>query len=155
MRSKIRRAVHVPRASAGWVLALVAVSSSCSSSTQPAADWASITLISGADQTVKVNPSGLTDLPQLVVVRVDSLGTPMAGGELRVNVHMNGAPGSNGPYSFFAGPDGVAAMQLQLSNIVGPVDVKVWLVKCTSWGFVLCERSVTLASVSVPGIVAQ
>jgi hypothetical protein len=157
MRSTIRPPLHARRATLVSALALIAISSGCSSSssTQPPADWATITLISGANQTVTVNPSGLTDLPQLVVVRVDSLGTPLAAGDVRVRVWMNGAPGPNGPYSFITGADGVAAMQLQVSNILGPVSVNADYVRCTRWGFFACEQTEMLATVIVPGVVAQ
>ena len=155
MRSAFLKALKPHRAILISALALVAVPSACSNSTEPVPDWATLTLISGSPQTVTVNPSGLTDLPELVVVRVDSLGTPLAGGDIRVTVRMNGAPGPNGPYYFVTGPDGIAAMQLQVSNIRGPVRVTVAYEKCARSGFKACEQTVTLASLIVPGIVAQ
>jgi hypothetical protein len=156
MRSTFRTVFNARRATLASTLALLAVSSSCSSTTEPAPiKWATITLISGGNQSVTVNQSGLTDLPQLVVVRVDSLGTPFAGADVRVTVQMNGAPGPNGPYYFVTGLDGVAAMQLQLSNIRGPVGIGVAFEKCARWGFFVCDQTVTLAALSVPGVVAQ
>jgi hypothetical protein len=136
-------------------LAIIAAATSCSSSTDAAPDPTTITYISGGNQTVTVNSSGLTDLPQLVLVRVDSMGTPLAGRAVSVSVTMNGAPGSNGPYPFVTGADGIAAMQLQLSHILGPVAVRASYTKCVTLGFFGCDKWVAIASVSVPGIVAQ
>ena len=136
-------------------IAPTAFLSGCSSSTEARFDWGNITLISGANQNVTVNPSGLTDLPQLVVVRADSVGTPKAGAEVRATAWMSGAPGPNGPYFFVTGADGVASMQLQLSNIKGPVRLTVDYVLCDDLGFYSCEHYRTLATVNVPGIVAQ
>jgi len=136
-------------------IATAALLSGCSSSTEARFDWANITLISGASQKVTVNSSGLTDLPELVVVRADSLGTPKAGAEVRATVTMSGAPGPNGPYFFVTGADGVASMQLQVSNIKGPVSLRVDYVMCDDLGFVSCDHYRTLATVNVPGIVAQ
>jgi hypothetical protein len=137
-------------------LAMIAVATSCSGSTDAPRDPSTITYISGGNQIVTVNSSGLTDLPQLVVVRVDSLGTPLAGRDVSVSVHMNGAPGANGPYPFVTGADGIAAMQLPLSNIRGPVSVTASYTKCVVVGlFFGCDKTVTIASVSIPGIVAQ
>jgi hypothetical protein len=136
-------------------LSIVATASSCSGSTDAPRDPSTITYISGGNQTVTVNRDGLTDLPELVLVRVDSLGTPLAGHDVSVSVHMSGAPGPNGPYSFVTGADGIAAMQLQLSNIHGPVSVVASYTKCVSLGFFGCEKFAAIASVSVPGIVAQ
>ena len=136
-------------------LAMVALATSCSTSTDAPPNPSTITLISGGNQTVTVNSSGLTDLPELVVVRVDSLGTPLAGRDISVSVYMNGAPGPNGPYPFVTGADGIAAMQLPLSNIKGPVAVRADYVRCLSWGLFACDRWVTIATVSVPGIIAQ
>lgn len=136
-------------------LGSVAVATSCSSSTDAPPDPSTITLISGGNQTVTVNSSGLTDLPELVLVRVDSMGTPLAERDITVSVRMNGAPGPNGPYSFVTGADGIASMQLQLSNIRGPVAINAAYMKCVSWGLFWCDKSVAIATVSVPGIVAQ
>jgi len=137
------------------LLAVVAVGAGCSSSTDAAHDPSTITYISGGNQTVTVNASGLTDLPQLVMVRVDSVGIPLAGHDVSVSVHMSGAPGPNGPQTFITGADGIAAMQLLVSNIPGPVSVRASYTKCLRLGLFGCEKYGEVASVSVPGIVAQ
>ena len=95
-----------------------------------------------------------TNLPQLVVVRIDSLGRPKAGAQVNASVTMNGDPRPDGTFSFLTGPDGVARMQLQVGTIPGPVSIVVEYVKCATTGFA-CVEYVTLASLSVPGIVAQ
>ena len=147
---------NASRARVSTTLALFGVAVGCSSSTDaPPRDPSTLTLISGANQTVTVNPTGLTNVPELVVVRLDSMGTPLAGRDLSVSVWMSGAPGTNGPYPFVTGADGVAAMQLVLSNIPGPVAVTAAYVKCVRWGWKACDESVRVATVSVPGIVAQ
>ena len=66
-------------------LTLVAGSSGCSGTTEPPPTWATLTLVSGDKQTVTMGPEVLTDFPQPVVVHLDSLGTPIADGELSVN----------------------------------------------------------------------
>jgi hypothetical protein len=136
-------------------LAIAGAATSCSSSTDATPDPSTITYISGGNQAVTVNSSGLTDLPELVIVRVDSLGTPLAGRDISVSVQMNGAPGPNGPYPFVTDADGTATMQLQLSNIRGPVSVRASYTKCISFNLFGCDKSVIIASVNVPGIVAQ
>jgi hypothetical protein len=109
-----------------------------------------LTVVSGNAQTVTIQPVGLTDFPQPVVVRLDSLGTPLAGGELRVAVHMSGAPGPNGPYPFTTGSDGTASMQLVASNIPGPVMITVSYVKCIKPGFLVgCDQEKTYASLGL------
>ncbi|MFL5611308.1 MAG: hypothetical protein ACJ78G_11390 [Gemmatimonadaceae bacterium] len=155
MRHGFNGAHYGRRATSCIALAVVAVATSCGSSTDAPRDPSTIAYISGGNQTVTVNASGLTDLPQLVLVRVDSIGTALAGRDISVAVTMNGAPGPNGPYPFVTGADGIAAMQLQLSNIHGPVSVRASYVKCVHQGAFFCDRFVTIASVNVPGIVAQ
>jgi hypothetical protein len=155
MRPPLHAVLAARRAMLCITLAVMAVATSCSSSTDAPRDPSTITLISGGNQTVTVNPSGLTDLPQLVVVHVDSMGTPLAGRDISVSVWMSGAPGPNGPAAFVTGADGTAAMQLQLSNIKGPVSVHADYTKCVTWGLFWCDKYVTIATVSVPGIVAQ
>jgi hypothetical protein len=149
---------NVRWATLATAFAIIGVATNCSSSTDASPDPSTITLISGANQTVTLNPlgpHGLTDLPQLVVVRVDSMGTPLAGRLISVSIRMSDAPGANGPYSFLTGADGQAAMQLQLSNLPGPVSVSAGYAKCVKGDPIVCERSVIIATVSVPGIVAQ
>ena len=155
MRLAFHTALDARRARLCMTIAIIAVATSCSSSTDAPPDPSTITLISGGNQTVTVNSNGLTDLPQLVVVRVDSMGTSLAERDISVSVWMSGAPGANGPYPFVTGADGIAAMQLQLSNIKGPVSVNAAYTKCVRWGLFACDKSVTIATVSVPGIVAQ
>jgi hypothetical protein len=156
MRPAFPSAPDIRRATLSCVtLAIAVMATSCSSSTDAVLDPSTITYISGGNQTVTVNPSGLTDLPQLVLVRVDSMGSPLAGRDISVSVQMNGAPGPNGPYPFVTGADGIASMQLQLSNIHGPVSVRASYTKCVVWGSYVCDKSVVIASVNVPGIVAQ
>jgi hypothetical protein len=46
-------------------------------------------------------------------------------------------------------------MQLQVSNIPGPVVVRVAYTKCVLEGLFGCDKVVTVTSMSVPGIVAQ
>jgi hypothetical protein len=47
-------------------------------------------------------------------------------------------------------------MQLQLSNIHGPIGVTASYTKCMVLGFLFgCDKTATIASVSIPGIVAQ
>jgi len=138
------------RAPLAIIVALVAMTSACAGTTEPEPTWANLTLISGDNQTVTMDPVGpLTDFPQPVVVHLDSLGTALAGGDLRVAVHMNGAPGPNGPYAFTTGSDGTASMQLVVSNIPGPVRINVSYVKCVRWGFKSCDQEKTLATLSL------
>ena len=95
----------------------------------------------------------LTDFPQLVVVHLDSLGTALAGGELRVAVYMSGAPGPNGPYAFTTGSDGTASMQLVVSNIPGPVKIDVSYVRCVRPGiFFDCDQERTFATLSLSAV---
>lgn len=70
-------------------------------------------------------------------------------------VQMSGAPGPNGPYAFFTGPDGTAAMQLQVSNIVGPVGINVSYVRCARWGFKGCDQEKTLATLSLSAVAVR
>ncbi len=132
------------------VLALTLVAGSgCSGTTEPAA-WATLTLVSGNNQTVTIDPVGpLTNFPATVVVHLDSLGTPMANGQLSVAVQMNGAPGPNGPYAFTTGSDGNASMQLVVSNIPGPVTIYVYYVRCVKPGFFDCAQYKTFATLSL------
>lgn len=155
MRTRIGPTRQLRHGNLPVIVGLVAMMSSCSGTTEPQDTWARISLISGADQTVTINPTAhLADFPQLVVVRVDSLGTPVSGGELRVAVQMSGAPGPNGPYAFVTGPDGTAAMQLQVSNIPGPVGINVSYVRCVLW-FFGCDQEKTLATLSLSAVAVR
>jgi hypothetical protein len=137
-----------------FALMVFAGCSSCSGTTEPAA-WATLTLLSGNNQTVTVAPVGLTNFSQPVVVHLDSLGTPMANGQLSVNVHMNGMPGPNGPYGFTTGSDGNASMQLVVSNIPGPVTIGVSYARCVEPGFFDCARYKTFASLSLSAVAVR
>ena len=131
-------------------LTLVAGVSGCSGTTDPPPAWATLTLVSGDNQTVTMGPEILTYFPQPVVVHLDSLGTPIADGQLRVAVFMNGAPGPNGPYPFTTGPDGNASMQLVVSNIPGPVRIDVSYVRCVNPGiFFDCDQEKTFARLAL------
>ena len=146
-----------------WIAITVGLATLCAcggdsggppSSTEPPANWAAITLISGANQTVTVNPTLRTNLPQAVVVRVDSLGRPKSGAIVFVSVTMTGEPKQQPIFSFLTDADGIARMQLQVGSNPGPVSIVAEYVKCKTTGF-SCGEWVTFASVSVPGITAQ
>ena len=136
--------------------AIVATGSGCSGTTEPPA-WATLTLVSGDNQTVTIDPVGpLTAFPQSVVVHLDSLGTPLAEGEMRVAVQMSGAPGPNGPYAFTTGSDGTASMQLVVSNIPGPVRIEVSYVRCVRPGiFFDCDQERTFATLSLYAVAVR
>ncbi len=156
MRTGLSPTSQFRRARLAMIVALVATTSACRGTTEPEETWASLTLISGDNQTVTINPTGhLSDFPDLVVVRADSLGTPLAGGDLRVAVRMSGTPGPNGPYAFTIGPDGTAAMQLVVSNIPGPVTIDVSYVKCAKWGWFFCDQEKTLASLRLSAVAVR
>ena len=152
MRSALS-AHSLHRAILAAALTLVAATSSCTNTSEPAPDWAAtITLISGGNQTVTVNPPLLADLPELVVVRFDSSGKPLAGIELRAAVTMTGAPGANGSSYWVTGQDGKAAMQLRVSNYIGPFTINVYYETCTKWNVFTCAQYKTLARLAVPGV---
>ncbi len=142
MRPKSSRNRVFYRVAAGFSLTFAAATIGCSDTTEPPSDASTLTHISGNSQTVTLDPvSTLTNLPQLVVVRLDSSGTPLPGRQLHVAVQMSGAPGANGPYEFRTGSDGTAAMQLQVSNIPGPVGIGVSYMKCVKPGFFVdCDQ---------------
>jgi hypothetical protein len=136
-------------------LALVA-GAGCSGTTEPPPAWATLTLVSGDNQTVTMGAEVLTDFPQPVVVHLDSLGTPIANGDLSVAVQMNGAPGPNGPYPFTTGPDGTASMQLVVSNAPGPVQIYVYYVRCVKPGiFFDCDQERTFATLSLSAVAVR
>jgi hypothetical protein len=135
---------------------LVAGISGCSGTTEPPPAWATLTLISGDQQTVAMGAETLTDFPQPVVVRLDSLGTPIAGGDLRVAVTMSGAPGANGPYPFTTASDGTASMQLVVSNIPGPVTIDVSYVRCVKPGiFFDCDKEKIFANLLLSAVAVR
>jgi hypothetical protein len=127
----------------------------CSGTTEPPPTWATLTLVSGDKQTVTMGAETLTDFPQLVVVHLDSLGTPIANGDLSVAVHMNGAPGANGPYFFTTGSDGNASMQLVVSNFTGPVQIQVSYMRCVKPGLFECAQARTFATLSLSAVAVR
>jgi hypothetical protein len=132
------------------------VSASCSGTSGPEPAWATLSHVSGDHQTVTVNAVGLTDFPQPVLVHLDSLGTPLAGRELRVAIQMSGAPGPNGPYPFTTGADGTASMQLVASNIPGPVGITVSFVKCVKPGFFVdCDQWKTITTLGLSALAVR
>lgn len=136
-------------------LAVVAGTIGCSGTTDPPPAWATLTLVSGDKQTVTMGAETLTDFPQLVVVHLDSLGTPIANGDLSVAVQMNGAPGPNGPYAFTTGSEGTASMQLVVSNIPGPVVVEVSYVRCVREGLFTCAQERTFAMLALSAVAVR
>jgi len=135
---------------------LTAVSSGCKGTTEPHSDWATLTLVSGNNQTVTMDAVGpLTNFPQPVVVHLDSLGTSIGDGELRAAVWMSGMPGPNGPYAFTSGSDGTASMQLQVSNIPGPVRIELSYVRCVRPGFFYCDQYKTFATLSLSAVAVR
>lgn len=138
-------------------LALAVVAGNgCSGATDPPPVWATLTLVSGDKQTVTMGAETLTDFPEPVVVHLDSLGTPIANGDLSVAVQMNGAPGPNGPYAFTTGSDGTASMQLVVSNIPGPVQIDVSYVRCVKPGiFFGCDQERTFATLSLSAVAVR
>lgn len=154
MRSTLSHTGTGRRTALIMALTLLGLSSACSGSTEPDA-WATLTLVSGDNQTVTIDPMGLTPIHQPVIVHLDSLGTPIAAGELLVAVHMNGMPGPNGPYAFATGSDGTASMQLVVSNIPGPVRIEVSFVRCVRLGFFDCDQYKTLATLSLSAVAVR
>ena len=138
-------------------LLLIAVSIGCKGTTEPHSDWATLTLVSGNNQTVTMDAVGpLTNFPLPVVVHLDSLGTPIGDGELQAAVWMSGMPGPNGPYTFTSGSDGTASMQLQVSNIPGPVRIELSYVRCVRPGiFFYCDQYKTFATLSLSALAVR
>ena len=140
-----RRFHRVALASA---LTLLATFGACKSPTSYY-DPATLTLVSGGSQTVTINPGGLADLPQPVVVRLDRNGKLVPYGSLSVKVASAVSSAPPQAYFFSTGPDGVAAMQLQAADIPGPfnIDVSFWV--CSGTGF--CNETKILATLQVTG----
>lgn len=136
-------------------LALVA-GTGCSGTTDtPPPAWATLTLVSGDNQTVTMGAEVLTDFPQPVVVHLDSLGSPIANGQLSVAVQMHGAPGPNGPYAFTTGSDGNASMQLVVSNFTGPVQIQVSYMRCVKPGLFECAQERIFATLSLSAVTVR
>ena len=155
MRSGLSYTRTCSRPALVLALTLLAGSSGCSGTTEPAPTWATLTLISGDKQTVTMGAEVLTDFPQPVVVHIDSLGTPIVGGDLSVNVTMSGAPGANGPYPFTTDANGNASMQLVVSNIPGPVTIGVSYVRCVELGWFDCAQYKTFATLSLSALAVR
>jgi len=152
----VRYAFSPDRAFRRTALAFALVAGTgCSGTTDALPVWATLTLVSGDKQTVTMSAETLTDFPQPVVVHLDSLGTPIANGDLSVAVQMNGAPGPNGPYAFTTGSDGTASMQLVVSNFPGPVQIQVSYVRCVKPGFFGCDQERTFATLSLSAVAVR
>lgn len=147
---------RIRRATFSAALAAAATSTGCSGTgTTDAGSMATISVISGGNQSVVVASAGLTELPQPVVVYVENKGAPVAGGEVSAAVWMNGAPGPNGAAYFVTGTDGRASMNVKVSGIAGPFRIDVSYVVCTTVGFFGCDKYRTLATVQTTGIAAR
>jgi hypothetical protein len=156
MRSAISHHRAFRRTTLALALLFAAGGISCGGTTEPSPAWATLTLVSGDKQTVTMGAETLTDFPQPVVVHLDSLGTPIAGGDLRVAVTMSGAPGANGPYWFTTGPDGTASMQLVVSNMAGPVLIDVSYMRCIKPGiFFDCDQEKMFASLLLTAVAVR
>jgi len=132
---------------AGILSALLACSKK---PTEPESN-ATITLVSGGNQTITI--PGITPsaayFPEPVVVYVESNGVPVSEGSILAAVWMNGAPGPNGTFRAATGPDGRASLALQASAFPATFEITVRYVKCL--GFFSCDQYETLATVKIPG----
>jgi hypothetical protein len=108
-------------------------------------------LISGGGQTVAVARSGLTDLPEPVVVYVANNGVPVANADVHAAVWVNTAPGPNGAAYFVTDANGIASMNLQTSYSLGPFTIDVAYVVCTREGFFGCDRYTARARLTTTG----
>jgi hypothetical protein len=152
-------ATIVPSSAAGfhrvamaWTLALLVTVASCKSPTSTYDDPATLSLLSGGNQTVTINPAGLADLPQPVVVRLARNGKlmPYSGLSVKVSSAVSSAPPRL--YAFVTGADGTATMQLQADNTPGPfnIDVSYWI--CSGGSLQnFCPEAKTLATLRVTG----
>ena len=129
-------------------LTLVATFSACKSPTDFAYP-STLTLVSGGNQTVTINPGGLADLPQPVVVRLERHGKPVQ--YVTVSAQVASAASSATPryYYVFTGSDGIAAMQLQADDTPGPFNIDVSFRECSDGGF--CDETVIKATLHVTG----
>jgi hypothetical protein len=150
MRPTVRTARNIRKTALTSALSLLAAVTGCGGSTEPV-HTATLTLISGGNQTVTLVPGGTADLPQPVVVRLDKDGAPFAGGDLTATISMTVSPGQQ-QYAFVTGADGTASMQLQVtSDVAGPFTITVvhWI--CVS-GFFFCTATRNVVAMSVPGV---
>lgn len=144
-RGNARRFHRVALAS---TLALLATFSACTSSSSYD-DPATLILVSGGNQTVTINPGGLADLPQPVVVRLERNGKPLYG-DLNVLVAGADSLASTRYYHFATGADGMATMQLQAADIPGPFNIDVSFGVCAG-GSIFCSGIKILATLHVTG----
>jgi hypothetical protein len=130
-------------------LALLATVGGCKSSTSTYDDPATISLVSGGNQTVTVNPGGFADLPLPVVVHVARNGKPVQYGALSVLVTTVGSSAPSRSYGFFTGTDGSVSMPLQVEDTPGQfkIDVSLWI--CA--GSTFCAESKILGTLRVTG----
>ena len=143
-----RSAAGFCRVAMASTLALLVTVASCKSTTTYD-DPATLSLVSGGNQTVTINPAGLAELPQPIVVRLHRNGTPMPYSSLSVKVFSAVSSAPPRLYAFVTGADGTASMQLQADNTPGPfnIDVSYWI--CSGEGF--CSETKTLAYLRVTG----
>jgi hypothetical protein len=139
-----RRFHRVTLASA---LTLLATFSACTSPTTYD-DPATLILVSGGNQTVTINPGGLADLPQPVVVRLERNGKPLQYGGLNVLVASAVSSAPSRFYFFATGTDGMATMQLQVADITGPFNIDVSYGICSGD---FCNQTKILATLRVTG----
>ena len=144
-KGNVRRLHSVALASA---LTLLATFSACRSPTDFAYP-STLTLVSGGNQTVTINPGGLADLPQPVVVHLERHGKPVQ--SVIVSAQVASAASSATPrfYYFFTGADGIATMQLQVDDTPGPFNIDVTFAECSDGGL-FCE-TVVKATLRVTG----
>jgi hypothetical protein len=129
-------------------LTLLATFSACKSPTD--FDYPStLTLVSGGNQTVTINPGGLADLPQPVVVRLERHGKPVQYSIVSAQVASAASSAPPRYYAFFTGSDGIAAMQLQADDTPGPFNIDVAFRECSDGGF--CDETVLKATLRVTG----
>jgi hypothetical protein len=151
MRPTVRTARNIRKAALISALSLLAATSGCGGSTEPV-HTATLTLISGGNQTVTLVPGGFADLPQPVVVRLDKDGAPFAGGDLTATISMSVPGPGQQQYAFATGADGTASMQLQVGgDVAGPFNITVvhWI--CVS-GFFFCTATRNVVALNVPGV---
>ena len=145
-KGNARRLQSVALASA---LTLLATFSACKSPTDFAYP-STLTLVSGGNQTVTINPGGLADLPQPVVVRLERHGKPVKYNSVSAGVASAASSATPRYYYFFTGEDGIATMQLQADDIPGPFNIDVTFQECSDGGL-FCDQTVVKATLHVTG----
>ena len=135
---------------------VVAVTQGCSASTteeSPPLAKATITIVSGADQTVSLATSPNARLPQPVVVQVVDEGPVPLLAAIRTQVTMRGAPGSNEAVYFSPDPTGRTPLDISVSPSVGAFDLRIEYGTCG--GFKTCEPFASRTSTSTSGNVVR